>query len=61
MHPKVVQKRLGYSNIAVTIYIYSHVIPGLQEMAARKIERAIGAEVLDLLAGNADGGTMAAT
>ena len=33
-HPKIVSERLGHSTISVTIDLYSHVIPGLQEAAA---------------------------
>ena len=32
--PKIVQERLGHSSFAVTMDIYSHVVPGLQEAAA---------------------------
>ncbi len=47
-HPKVVQERLGHSTSAVTLNIYSHVLPGMQEEAARRLEaqlmgRALGA------------------
>lgn len=34
VHPKVVQERLGHSSIAVTMDIYSHVAPTLQQQAA---------------------------
>ena len=33
-NPKIVQERLGHSSFAVTMDIYSHVVPGLQEAAA---------------------------
>lgn len=38
IHPKVVQERLGHSTIAVTLDIYSHVAPGLQEAAAKRFD-----------------------
>lgn len=38
VHPKVVQERLGHSEIRVTLDTYSHVLPALQEEASRKIE-----------------------
>ena len=41
VHPKVVQERLGHSTIAVTLDIYSHVMPGLQEAAALKFEQEL--------------------
>ena len=37
MHPKVVSKRLGHASISITLDIYSHVMPGMQEEAAEKI------------------------
>jgi len=40
VHPKVVQERLGHSSIAVTLDIYSHVTPGLQEQAAKRFDEA---------------------
>jgi integrase len=39
VHPKVVSERLGHANIGITLDIYSHVLPGLQEAAAEKFER----------------------
>jgi site-specific recombinase XerD len=38
VHPKIVQERLGYSRVGVTLDIYSHVTPGLQEAAAQRFE-----------------------
>lgn len=34
VHPKVVSERLGHANIGITLDLYSHVLPGLQEEAA---------------------------
>ena len=34
---KVVQEILGHSDISMTLGIYSHVLPGMQEEAAEKI------------------------
>ena len=39
INPKVVSERLGHSSISVTMDIYSHVIPGMQEEAALAVER----------------------
>ncbi|MDA1010641.1 MAG: tyrosine-type recombinase/integrase [Chloroflexi bacterium] len=39
VHPKVVQERLGHSNISVTMDIYSHVLPTMQREAASKLDR----------------------
>ena len=47
VHPAVVQSALGHSSIALTIDTYSHVIPGLEEAAARRIDDILG----DVVAG----------
>ncbi len=39
VHPKVVSERLGHANIGITLDIYSHVLPGIQEAAAEKFDR----------------------
>jgi len=39
--PKVISERLGHSSIAITMDIYSHVMPGLQEEAASRFEEAL--------------------
>ena len=31
IHPKIAQERLGHSSVGVTIDLYSHVLPGMQE------------------------------
>ena len=41
VHPKVAQERLGHSSIAITLDLYSHVLPGMQQQAAQTIDRAI--------------------
>jgi integrase len=38
VHPKVVQERLGHSQIAVTLDVYSHILPTLQLEAADKLD-----------------------
>ncbi len=38
VHPKVVQERLGHSTIAMTMDTYSHVVPSMQQEAAKKID-----------------------
>ena len=37
-NPKVVSARLGHSSVIITLDIYSHVMPGLDEGAAGKLE-----------------------
>ena len=34
MHPKVVSERLGHTTVAMTLDIYSHAIPAMQQDAA---------------------------
>src|SRR5680860_740229 len=46
IHPKVVSERLGHSTIALTLDTYSHVLPGMQEEAAGKLD-AILQKALD--------------
>ena len=40
VYPKIVQERLGHASIAVTLDIYSHAAPGLQEAAAKRFDEA---------------------
>jgi integrase len=40
-NPKVVSERLGHSNIAITMDIYSHVLPGLQEQAVLRLDQRL--------------------
>ena len=38
VHPKIVSERLGHASVAITLDIYSHVLPGMQEEAVAKFE-----------------------
>ncbi len=38
VHPKIVSERLGHSTVAFTLDTYSHVVPGLQEAAAKAFD-----------------------
>lgn len=38
VHPKIVSERLGHSSVAITLDVYSHILPGLQEAAARAFD-----------------------
>ena len=40
-NPKIVSERLGHATIALTMDTYSHVIPGMGEEAARKVDAAL--------------------
>ena len=41
VHPKVVSERLGHASIGITLDIYSHVLPSMQEEAADKINEGL--------------------
>ncbi|TDA65526.1 MAG: site-specific integrase [Clostridia bacterium] len=41
VHPKIVSERLGHSSVGITLDTYSHVLPGLQEEAARKLDEQL--------------------
>jgi integrase len=41
IHPKIVQERLGHAQIFVTMDTYSHVLPAMQEEAAKKMDELI--------------------
>ena len=43
VHPKVVQERLGHASIAITMDIYSHLLPNMQVDAAAKIDAVLRA------------------
>ena len=41
VHPKVASDRLGHSSVMLTLDTYSHAVQGLNQDAARRVERAI--------------------
>ncbi|MEX2253836.1 MAG: tyrosine-type recombinase/integrase [Acidimicrobiia bacterium] len=41
VHPKVVQEMLGHSSIAITLDIYSHVVPSMQDEAADRLNAMV--------------------
>jgi integrase len=41
VNPKVVSEMLGHSSIAITLDTYSHVLPNMQDSAARALEKAL--------------------
>jgi integrase len=46
VHPKVVQERLGHSNITTTMDVYSHAIPAMQEDAASRVAALVDGEAV---------------
>ena len=50
IHPKIVSERLGHSSVAITLDTYSHILPGLQEAAARKFDEGLQTASVEVLA-----------
>ena len=44
VHPKVVQERLGHTDIRLTLDTYSHVLPDIQEEAVQKLDRVLASK-----------------
>lgn len=44
VHPKIVQERLGHTSIETTLDTYSHITPGIQDLAAKSIGRSMHPE-----------------
>ncbi len=40
-HPKVVQEMLGHASITLTLDTYSHVLPGMQEESAARLNELL--------------------
>ena len=40
-NPKVVSERLGHSSIVLTLDVYSHVLPTMQDSATDKLEKIL--------------------
>jgi integrase len=43
VHPKVASERLGHSKVGITMDLYSHVMPGMQDDAVAKVDAALRA------------------
>ena len=41
IHPKIASERLGHSKIGITLDLYSHVLPGMQDEAAAQVNMMI--------------------
>ena len=41
VHPKVASERLGHSRVGITLALYSHVLPGMQEDAVARVDDAL--------------------
>jgi len=47
VHAKIVSEALGHSTVAITLDIYSHVTPGLQEAAAKQLDSLLPVGVVE--------------
>ena len=45
VNPKVASERLGHSKVGITLDLYSHVLPGMQEDAAQRVDAALMAAI----------------
>ena len=45
VHPKIVSERLGHSTVGITLDVYSHVLPGMQDEAAKGVDAALRAAI----------------
>jgi len=51
-HPKIVSERLGHASVAFTLDTYSHVLPGLQQAAADRLDQLMtGVRAVDPASG----------
>jgi site-specific recombinase XerD len=41
VHPKVVSEMLGHASIAITLDLYSHVLPDMQHEAVKAMSRIL--------------------
>lgn len=44
-NPKVVSERLGHASVALTLDVYSHVLPSMQQAASEKLETLVFSKV----------------
>jgi integrase len=45
VHPKIASERLGHSKVGITMDVYAHVLPGMQEDAAARVDRDLEAVI----------------
>ena len=41
VHPKAAGERLGHSKVGITLDLYSHLLPGMREDAAARVDDAV--------------------
>ena len=42
----MVSERLGHDSVSLTLYVYSHVLPGMQEEAALAVEEGFNNTII---------------
>ena len=42
VHPKIVSEMLGHASISITLYVYSHALPDMQQEAATAMDAIFG-------------------
>ncbi len=47
VHPKIVSEQLGHSTVGITLDVYSHVLPNMQESAAKTLDSALRRAIND--------------
>ena len=47
IHPKIVSEMLGYSTVAFTLDVYSHVIKGLGQAAMKRLDEVLQPELAE--------------
>jgi len=47
IHPKIVSEALGHSSVAFTLDVYSHLVPGLQEAAGKRLDEVLQPELAE--------------
>jgi integrase len=47
INPKIASERLGHSRVSITLDLYSHVMPGMQESAAELVDSALRAAMAE--------------
>jgi integrase len=45
VHPKIASERLEHSKVGITLDLYSHVMPGMQEDAVARVDDALQAAI----------------
>jgi integrase len=47
IHPKIVSEALGHSSVAFTLDVYSHLVPGLQEAAGKRLDEVLEPRLME--------------